>query len=83
MGVSRLDSANAHNSFKPYQGYLYNGNYPLVRTIYAITTEPRTGAPTRFANFCRLPQGQTIILRAALLPVIANLNVRQVNVSRE
>ena len=83
MGVSRLDSASARNSFKPYQGYLYNGNYPLVRTIYAITTEPRTGAPTHFANFCRLPQGQTIILRAALLPVVANLNVRQVNVRKE
>ncbi len=83
VGVSRLDSANAHNSFKPYQGYLYNGNYPLVRTIYALTSEPRTGAPTRFANFCRLPQGQMIILRAALLPVVANLNVRQVNVSKE
>ena len=80
MGVSRLDSATARNSFQPYQGYLYNGNYPLVRTIYAIINEPRTGAPTRFANFCRLPQGQTIILRAALLPVIANLNVRQVNI---
>jgi len=82
MAVSRLDSANVRNSFKPYQGYLYNGNYPLVRTIYAITTEPRTGAPTRFANFCRLPQGQMIILRAALLPVVANMNVRQINVSR-
>ena len=82
MAVSRLDSANVHNSFKPYQGYLYNGNYPLVRTIYAISTEPRTGAPTRFANFCRLPQGQMIILRAALLPVVANMNVRQVNVTR-
>lgn len=82
MAVSRLDSANAHNSFKPYQGYLYNGNYPLVRTIYAISTEPRTGAPTRFANFCRLPQGQMIILRAALLPVVANMNVRHVNVTR-
>ena len=80
MGVSRLDSATARNSYQPYQGYLYNGNYPLVRTIYAIVNEPRTGAPTRFANFCRLPQGQTIILRAALLPVTANLNVRQVNI---
>ena len=80
MAVSRLDTANVRNSFKPYQGYLYNGNYPLVRTIYALVNEPRTGAPTRFANFCRLPQGQTIILRAALLPVIANLNVRQVNI---
>ena len=80
MYVSRLDSANVRNAYQPYQGYLYNGNYPLVRTIYAIVNEPRTGAPTRFANFCRLPQGQTIIFRAALLPVTANLNVRQVNI---
>ena len=82
MAVSRLDSANARNSFKPYQAYLYNGNYPLVRTIYAIVNEPRTGAPTRFANFCRLPQGQQVIFRAALLPVTANLNVREVNVTK-
>lgn len=80
MAVSRLDSANVRNSYQPYQGYLYNGNYPFVRTIYAIVTEPRTGAPTRFANFCRLPQGQAVIFRAALLPVTANLNVRQVNI---
>jgi phosphate transport system substrate-binding protein len=82
MGVSRLDSATARGSWQPYQGYLYNGNYPLVRTIYAIINEPRTGAPTRFANFCRLPQGQQIIFRAALLPVIANMNVRDVNVTK-
>ena len=80
MYVSRLDSANVRNAYQPYQGYLYNGNYPLVRTIYALVNEPRTGAPTRFANFCRLPQGQTVIFRAALLPVTANLNVRQVNI---
>jgi phosphate transport system substrate-binding protein len=80
MYVSRLDSANVHNAYQPYQGYLYNGNYPLVRTIYALVNEPRTGAPTRFANFCRLPQGQAVIFRAALLPVTANLNVRQVNI---
>ncbi len=80
MKVSRLDSANAHNSWRPYQYYIYNGNYPLVRTIYALTTEPRTGMPTRFANFCRLPQGQRIIFNAGLLPYISDLNVRQVNV---
>ena len=33
MGVSRLDSATRVNSWKPYQYYLYNGNYPLIRTI--------------------------------------------------
>ena len=62
MKVSRLDSATAYNSFKPYQYYLYNGNYPLIRTIYALLNEPRTGVPSGFAHFCRLPKGQMILL---------------------
>ena len=80
MKVSRLDSATVRNSFRPYQAYIYNGNYPLVRTIYALLTEPRTGMPTRFANFCSLPQGQKIIFSAGLLPNTPNMNVRNVNV---
>ncbi len=80
MKVSRLDSATVRNSWRPYQYYIYNGNYPLVRTIYALINEPRTGAPTRFANFCRLPQGQKIIFNAGLLPIMPDLNVRHVNV---
>ena len=83
MKVSRLDSATAYNSFKPYQYYLYNGNYPLIRTIYALLNEPRTGVPSGFAHFCRLPKGQMIFFRAGLLPVQANMNVRDVNVSKE
>ena len=82
MKVSRLDSATVKNSWRPYQYYIYNGNYPLVRTIYALISEPRTGVPTGFANFCRLPQGQMVIFRAGLLPVIKDMNVRQVTVSR-
>ena len=72
MKVSRLDSATAYNSFKPYQYYLYNGNYPLIRTIYALLNEPRTGVPSGFAHFCRLPKGQMIFFRAGLLPIQAN-----------
>jgi phosphate transport system substrate-binding protein len=80
MKVSRLDSATVRNSWRPYQYYIYNGNYPLVRTIYALVNEPRTGVPTGFANFCRLPQGQRVIFNAGLLPIMPNLNVRNVNV---
>ena len=83
MKVSRLDSATVQNSWRPYQYYLYNGNYPFVRTIYALINEPRTGTPTGFANFCRLPQGQMVLFRAGLLPIIKDLNVRQVEVVRK
>jgi phosphate transport system substrate-binding protein len=83
MGVSKLDSATLANSWKPYQYYLYNGNYPLIRTIYALLNEPRSGVPTAFAHFCQLPKGQKIILRSGLLPRSANMNVREVIVKKE
>ena len=83
MKVSRMDSATVRNSWRPYQYYIYNGNYPLIRTIYAILNEPRNGVPSGFAHFCRLPKGQLIFLRAGLLPIQADINVREVTVSRE
>ena len=82
MGVSKMSSAESYNSWKPYQYYLYNGNYPLIRTIYALLNDPRpNGQPTAFAHFCQLPRGQKIILRAGLLPRTANMNVREVIVN--
>ena len=83
MGVSRLDSATKANSWKPYQYYLYNGNYPLIRTFYALLNDTRSGTPTAFAHFCQLPKGQLVILRSGLLPRTANMNVREIIVNRE
>jgi phosphate transport system substrate-binding protein len=83
MKVSKMETATPENSWLPYQYYIYNGNYPLIRTIYALLSEPRSGVPSGFAHFCRLPKGQLIILKAGLLPIQANINVREMNVSRE
>ena len=81
MSVSRLDKATPANSWKPYQYYLYNGNYPLVRTIYALLNDPYNGLPWGFAQFIASPKGQMIILKSGLLPVQGNITVRDVNVS--
>ncbi len=83
MKVSRMDTATAYNSWRPYQYYLYNGNYPLIRTIYALLNEPRSGLPSGFAHFCRLPKGQLIIQKSGLLPIQAATNVRPIIVSKE
>ena len=83
MGVSKMDSAKSYNSWKPYQYYLYNGNYPLIRTIYALLNDTRNGVPTAFAHYCQLPKGQLVILRSGLLPRTANMNVREVIVNKE
>ena len=83
MGVSKMKTAEKYNSWKPYQYYLYNGNYPLRRTIYALLNDTRNGVPSSFCHFCQLPKGQMIILRAGLLPRTANMNVRDVIVKKE
>ena len=83
MGVSKMDSAKSYNSWKPYQYYLYNGNYPLRRTIYALLNDTRNGIPSSFTHFIQLPKGQKIILRSGLLPRSANMNVRDVIVKKQ
>lgn len=83
MKVSRLDTATVANSRRPYQYYLYTGDYPMIRTIYALLNEPRSGLPSNFAHFCRLPKGQLIIQKSGLLPIMANTNVREVIVNKE
>jgi phosphate transport system substrate-binding protein len=81
MGVSKMKTAEKYNSWKPYQYYLYNGNYPLRRTIYALLNDTRNGVPSGFTHFIQLPKGQKIILRSGLLPRTANMNVRDVIVN--
>lgn len=83
MAVSKLDKATAVGSWKPYQYYLYNGNYPLVRTIYALLNDTRNGLPSGFSQFMSTYKGQLIFFKAGLLPAHGDLTVREVNVSKE
>ena len=81
MSVSRMDKATPYNSWKPYQYYIYNGNYPLIRTIYALVVDPIRGLPWGFAQFIASPKGQMIIFKSGLLPVQGDITVRDVNVN--
>lgn len=78
MAISKVEPANADNSFKPYQAYLFDGSYPLIREVYAIDTEPRNGLATGFTSFLASDKGQRIILKSGILPATAP--VRLVNV---
>ena len=83
MAVSRVDNATPQTSYKPYQAYLYNGTYPLKRTIYALLNDPLHGLPWGFAQFIASPKGQMIIFKSSLLPVKGDISIRDVNVSNE
>ncbi len=81
MRVSRMSKATPYNSYLPYAAYLYNGNYPLVRSLYIILSDPHNGLPTGFANFVESPIGQKIILKAGLLPYRGDILINKVHVS--
>ena len=55
--------------YKPYQLNLRQGKYPLSREVYMIQRERRTGLATGFIRFIYDEIGQTILLKAGLLPV--------------
>lgn len=81
MSVSAAAEATPQNSFKPYQAYLYYGDYPLTRSIYALLNDPRSALPWGFASFLASDRGQRIILKSGLVP--ATQPVRVVNVKDE
>lgn len=82
MLVSRVSPATLMSSWGPYQGYIYNDNYPLVRTIYALVNDPHQGLPLGFAHFVQSPIGQRIVLKTGLLPMFGELNIRDVKVGQ-
>ncbi len=81
VSASKIHPATEASSRKPYQGYIYNGEYPFIRTIYALINDPRRGLPWTFGNFVSMPKGQLIIFKAGLLPYRGDIVIRDVRVT--
>ncbi len=81
MSVSADRPATAENSYKPYQAYLFYGNYPLARPVYLLLNDPRNALPWGFYMFLTSDKGQRIILKSGLVP--ATQPVRIVHVKDE
>lgn len=76
LKVRRDDSIEA---YKPYQGYIYDGRYPLYRSIYMITTSVNGSLSHGFYSFVTGTIGQKIIQRTGILP--ARVQPRMVNLN--
>lgn len=63
--------------YQPYQAYIATQQYPLIRNVYSISREPRTGLATGFASFLASDRGQKIILKSGLLPANAPIRIIQ------
>lgn len=66
--------------YKPFQAYLSQRQYPLLRDVYLISREGRTGLATGFTAFVASDKGQRVILKSGLVP--ATMPVRIVEINR-
>jgi phosphate transport system substrate-binding protein len=69
-------------AYKPYQGYIAQGFYPLTRTLYYINRETYPGLGTGFANFLARERGQLIFKQARLFPLRSNIVLRAAEINQ-
>lgn len=80
MRVSR-DPQTYAKYVRPYQYYIATGDYPLLRSVYVIHTDPRTSSKLRsFYFFVKGQKGQTIICNNSQLLPITPVQVKSVGV---
>lgn len=76
LKVRRDDQLRA---YKPYQAYIYDGSYPLFRSMFMITTGVNGSLSHGFYSFVTGTIGQKIIQRTGILP--ARVQPRMVNLN--
>ena len=67
---------------RPYQYYIATGEYPLTRSVYAITTDPRTRSQEKYLFFWLKGQkGQLIFVKNSQLLPYMQVQVRDVKIT--
>lgn len=78
VSISAPDTGiNDPEYVKPYQAYIATRQYPLLREVFIVSREARTGLGTGFASFVAGEKGQRIILKSGLLPATAPVRIIQ------
>ncbi|MFI3239934.1 MAG: substrate-binding domain-containing protein [Bacteroidales bacterium] len=77
--VLKLRRDDMINSYGPYQAYIYDGSYPLYRSIYATSSAPVGTITHGFYAFITGYIGQKIIQRTGVLPAV--VQPRMVNLN--
>lgn len=54
--------------YQPYQAYIANREYPLIRNVYMISREARAGLASGFMAYIASDKGQRIVLKLGLVP---------------
>lgn len=65
--------------FQPYQAYIAERSYPLVRDVMMISREARSGLASGFMAFVASDKGQRIVLKSGLVPATMPIRIVEVN----
>ena len=77
--VMKIRRDDEIEGYKPYQLYIYDGRYPLFRSVYVTTTEPNGSLQHGFYSFLSGFIGQKIILNTGVMPAIVQPRVVSLN----
>lgn len=75
VGISR----EGGEYFQPYQAYIANKSYPLLRDILILSREARMGLGSGFTAFVASEKGQRIVLKSGIVPATMPIRIIQVN----
>lgn len=76
IGIQGTDTSGRRYTSYPYQSYIADDTYPLVRKLYTVCIEGRSGLGTGFATFLSGDIGRRIIVQNGLIPL--EMPVREV-----
>lgn len=71
--------SNGAGFYQPYQAYIAQGHYPLVREVIMISREARAGLASGFMAFVASDKGQRVVLKAGLVPATMPLRIVEIN----
>ncbi len=81
QSVRIVGVSNGKDFVKPYQAYIADRQYPLLRNIIAVSREARAGLASGFIAFMAGEKGQRIVLKSGLVP--ATMPIRLVSINRD
>lgn len=81
VGVMRVAKNEDAKFVRPYQYYIATADYPLLRSVYIIHTDPRSKSFVKsFYFFAKGQKGQTIICNNSQLLPITPVQIKDVSV---
>ncbi|HET8860890.1 substrate-binding domain-containing protein [Marivirga sp.] len=77
LSLQGLDGAY----YQPYQAYIAQKSYPLIREVFIISREAYTGLGSGFTAYAAGDKGQRVVLKSGLVP--ATMPIRLVQFSEK